>query len=204
MVVRLATRAVLPATEVLAENILAVYRQANPAHQREGAVWYQTAHTFAVGLAKRYGVSVEQAAGVIAALSPQLAWTLNERYADLICRTGDAPVLGRSKRNALAILDGANPLDVLRGPKTRAFFDNILRPDSSSVVTVDRFAHDIAVGEVFGERYRPTLERKGGYERIADAYRVAAESLGIPPLNLQAITWCAWREAYAWRRGAAA
>lgn len=203
MVVRLATRAELPARDTLAQNILATYAWANDAHKREGSVWYQSAHTFARGLSERYGITLEQAAGVIAALSPQLSWSRNMTCADEIIRTGDTRgVLGLSKRNARAILAGAHPLDVLNGPKTRAFFDNILRPTASHAVTVDVHATDVALGSRGASRGLH-LDRGGRYDAIADAYRSAADSLGILPLVLQAVCWVAWRESYAWRRAVA-
>jgi hypothetical protein len=185
----------LPAVEELASNILVVLGRAEPEHYREGVDWYRHAHTLARVLAGRNGVTVEQAAGVLAALSPQLCWPRNVDYAEQFLATGDAPVLGRSKRAAARILDGQEPSSVLSGPKVRAFFANISDPDHSDAVTIDRHAHDVAMGQRFGEKRRPLLERKGGYDLFAEAFRLAAATVGLTPSAVQAVTWLAWRAA---------
>jgi hypothetical protein len=185
----------LPAAEDLASNVLRVFDRAEPENYREGIDWYQHAHTLACVLAGQHGVSVEQAAGVLAALSPQLSWPRNVAYAELFLATGDAPVLGRSKRAAARILAGEEPLSVLTGPKVRAFFANIVDPDGSDAVTVDRHAHDVAVGQRYGDARRPLLDRQGGYDLLAEAFRLAAAKVGLHPSAVQAITWLAWRAA---------
>ena len=78
--------------------------------------------------------------------------------------------------------------------KITNFYRNIANP-TADFVTVDRHAHDIAVGEVFGKQNRRMLGSKGGYNELADLYREVADFVGILPSELQAITWCAWREA---------
>lgn len=199
----MANHAELPAISTLADNILAVYRDASDAHKREGSRWYHAAHTFARGLSERYGITLEQSAGIIAALSPQCSWARNMTCADQLVRTGDTSgVLGGSKRKAQAILAGGNPLDVLRGPKVRAFYANILDPAGSQDVTVDSHATDVAMGQRFASRRFP-LDRLGRYERIAEAYALAAAMVGVLPLTMQAICWVAWRERYAYSRAVA-
>jgi 8-oxo-dGTP pyrophosphatase MutT (NUDIX family) len=46
--------------------------------------WYEGAHRLAEGYAKKYGIDVASAAGVIAALSPQNDWFTNVRQADVV------------------------------------------------------------------------------------------------------------------------
>jgi hypothetical protein len=185
----------LPAVEGLAANILVVLGRAKPEHHREGIDWYQHAHTLARVLAGQHGITVDQAAGVLAALSPQLSWPRNVAYAEQFLATGDAPVLGRSKRAAARIVAGEAPLSVPSGPKVRAFFSNIADPDGLDAVTVDRHAHDVAVGQRYGDARRPLLGRQGGYELLASAFRLAAAKVGLHPSAVQAITWLAWRAA---------
>lgn len=181
--------------EGLAANILVVLGRAKPEHYREGIDWYEHAHTLARVLAGQHGISVEQTAGVLAALSPQLSWPRNVTYAEQFLATGDAPVLGRSKRAAARIVAGEPPPSVLQGPKVRAFFANIVDPDGSDAVTVDRHAHDVAVGQRFGDARRSLLGRQGGYDLLAAAFRLAAAKVGLAPSAVQAITWLAWRAA---------
>ncbi|OII61262.1 hypothetical protein BJP40_06625 [Streptomyces sp. CC53] len=53
---------------------------------------------------------------------------------------------------------------------------------------VDRHAHDIAVGETYGNRERG-LSAKSRYALIAHCYREAAMRLEELPSTVQAVTW---------------
>ncbi len=177
----------------LRRNIRNVLAQATAEQRQEGRAWYQAAHTFAIGLSERYDVSVRQACGIIAALSPQTKWARNMQLADTMCRTGRARTLGNGWHPARAIYDGADPLDILHGLKTRAFFGNIVDPEHSTDVTIDRHACDLACGLRRGDAYRPELRKVGGYDELARAYRAVAKRLGMPAHVLQATTWLIWR-----------
>jgi len=177
----------------MVDNILAVYGEATDEDLAAGREWYNVAHTYAVGLSHQYyGVTVEQAAGVIAALSPRLPWDRNMAYAERLIRTGDTPVLNGNKDKARRILRGEAPLDVLGGRKVRAFYATILDRYTQEVV-IDRHAFDVAYGEVTDEHTRKMLDRVGMYDRFSDAYRRAAYLSGVSVSVLQATTWVTWR-----------
>lgn len=179
-------------------NIETAYLLASVDATRSGIDWYSAGHTFAIGMAARYELTVRQACGVIAALSPSTDWDKNLVLADVMARTGDCKhPYGDAIRKARRILNGEDPSEALGGNKVRSFFDNLLTPATSVEVTIDRHAHDIAAGRVTDDAERKVLERKGGYERIASCYRRAAARLGMAPCALQAITWVTWRELKA-------
>lgn len=183
---------------VLADRIAERYSSAAECHKVYGHTWYAQAHEHAQRLADRYGVTDREAAGVIAALSPQMSWTDNLREADRLLRTGGAKHLSRNVAKARAIVHGADPITVLGGNKVRSFFDNIADPDRSNAVTVDRHAFDIALGTIGDPIARSrTLERVGVYAFISEAYRVVAADLGLKPHQVQAATWVAHRRAKA-------
>lgn len=177
----------------LTRRIISIYRSATPAEVNQGLEWYEAAHTFALGLSERYDLKLGHAAGIIAALSPRLPWDLNMRAADQLCRTGDAPVLFDNKRKARAILHGADPDDVLGGFKVRNFWHCIEDPFFTDSVAVDRHAVDLAMGQAGDDKSRKFLEYALGYNIVADAYRSAARRADVRPLQMQAITWVAWR-----------
>jgi hypothetical protein len=177
----------------LRRNIRRTLKQATADQYAEGLRWYQCAHTFAVGLSTRYGLTLRQACGIVAALSPQCSWPKNMKDADALCRTGRAPTLGDSVRKARRIAAGADPLDVMHAPKTRAFFGNILNPETSTDVTIDRHACDLACGVRRGDAYRPELRVVTGYQQLAAAYRAVAAQLGMTASTVQAVTWLVWR-----------
>lgn len=179
----------LPSHDEMVLRILAKYN-ASTKSDRANKVWYQTANTFVIGLADKYGVAVETAANVVAILSPRLEWGLNQRYADQYLATGNAPTFYSTLEKLQQIVDGA-PLDVVqKGRKVASFADNILRPTTSRKVTVDRHAYDIATGTT-DDADRKALERKGAYDIVEAAYVEAARRIGIAPCELQAIVWVA-------------
>ena len=163
---------------------------------QQGTYWYAAAHAAAVGLADDHGVSVECAAGVIAALSPRLPWSRNVASARRLFETGDCPVLGANKTKALRIARGERPADVLGGFKVRAFYACLLSP-TAVAVAVDRHACDAALGVRGNDKSRKrTLESKRGYAAIADTYRAVADRYGLAPAQAQAIIWLEWRSRH--------
>lgn len=175
--------------------ILKTYRRADADHLSTGAGWYAHAHELAGQIAgQSYGVTARQAAGVIAALSPQNGWEKNVAGARHACIVGSAKGLhvGCQTRKADAILSGADPLEVLNGRKERAFFCNVADPDDVAHVTIDRHAHDIACGKRFGDADTRGLSSAGRYANLEHAYRRAAKIAGVTPNQLQAITWQVW------------
>lgn len=74
--------------------------------------------------------------------------------------------------------------------KTGQFYRCIADPTDPSAVVVDRHAHDVAVGEIYGNAERG-LSSKGRYQTLANVYLTLAELRGVIPSTLQAITWVA-------------
>jgi hypothetical protein len=186
-------------------NILRVYRNATESELRAGHEWYSLAHEKAHALAGQYSITLPQAVGVIAALSPSNPWPRNVKDAEAVLRAVQTQqdeyrvtAYGPNKRKAERIARGEDPLVVLGGPKVRSFYDNILNPAESEAVTVDGHAYSVWAGA------RHTLGRLGTvpeitprrYEAIAADYRRAADKLKVRPHELQATTWIAWRNKF--------
>lgn len=101
---------------------------------------------------------------------------------------------------AVQISRGANPADILNGHKVRSFYNNILDPGQADSVTIDTHALGAAVGRTLkaGDREiklgfnAPKMIQHslvGTYPLVADAYRQAAEIVGLKPHQFQAIVW---------------
>lgn len=171
-------------------NILDTYRRGTSEQIESGMAWYDTAHDLALELSPG---DVWRGAGVIAAFSPLQQWHLNVRNARNAFETGIAT--GHTKTMcaiAQRILDGEYALDVLNGPKTRAFCAAIADPANSTIATIDRHAHDIAMGRVYSEAERNIT--KTVFRAIAGEYTIAASEVGISVPQLQAATWVIWRD----------
>lgn len=182
-----------PAVHVLTRNILAVLDEATADELEAGTRWYAEAHNLACELDPD---NVRRAAGVIAALSPQVSWTRNEVMAREVYFYGDTRGLRSNVDKARAIHAGADPDDVLGGNKVRAFYANIADPENSPAVTVDRHAYDVARGRRGTDADRTDLALPRVYGAFVAAYERAAHASGLTPLQVQAATWVAWRRIH--------
>lgn len=192
-------------------NVTQVFRQATPEQIAAGSDWYSEAHSFAQGLSERFGVTLEVAAGVIAALSPMSSWGVNKDLAARFFEAGglDAGYLSTGLAKARAIMDGMLPLDeAFSAPtsrKTRAFYHCILTAGSTDHVCIDRHAYDVVTNTRNTDATRPKLAGKR-YDEAVVPYRRAARILSreygtITPAQVQAVTWVTWRQKY-WAVGA--
>lgn len=177
-----------------AQNIALVLARATDEQVDAGMNWYHAAHSMCIGWARRYGADVPMAAGVLAATSQRQAWDVNVAQTEHILSGGTIRGMRQIISKVERILAGEGPAKVLSGDKIRSFYDNILDPEGSRAVTVDRHAIDIAVGTVGDDASRKKVLRpKGAYETVADAYREVADIAGLLPHQVQAITWLVWR-----------
>jgi hypothetical protein len=179
-------------------NIRAKLASASKEDISAGKIWYPKAYDHAVRIGSG---NVEKGAGILAALSPAIEWDTNVEGAYHVAKTGTPFHMqtGDNNEKALRILKGEHPLDVLGGHKVTNFYHNILNPDDPHPVTIDRHAHDIAIGKPFGQKSdqktQLSLGAQGRYNHFKESYLNAAEQSGIKiPNQLQAMTWVAHRE----------
>lgn len=167
----------------IVRRILATFDRATTFDIESGARWYDETGQLAASLATD-GVTLEQAASVIAALSPRTSWSRNVAGATALLKSGPsaARAVGCMTRNVetarLARRDG---FAALNGPKTAAFARNIA--GDREAVTVDVWAMRVASLD------EDLLTRKGAYDAVAHAYRLAARRRGVDPATMQATTW---------------
>jgi hypothetical protein len=171
------------------------YRRATPTRIADGRAWYRDAHAIALAHVVQYGVALETAAGVLAALSPRMSWGSNVMFAERMMAsrgTLDHGCLTRSLDQARRIYAGDHPLKVMRGPKTRAFYDAILtagQGDGPAVIDVHAWAM------LTGERgATPPTNRQ--YREAADLMARGARIVGESVHDFQAITWLTWRDRF--------
>jgi hypothetical protein len=172
--------------ETYVVNIVATWHLASPEQIAKGRAWYSVAHDLAVMIGNG---NVRMGAGVIAALSVQKQWSENVRLATDAANGNVHGHFSNALSKVRAIMAGTDPAEVLpMSLKTGNFFRNIADPADPDAVTIDRHAHDVAVGEVYGNRDRG-LSKISRYGILRDAYRVAGECLGEIPSVVQAATW---------------
>lgn len=171
-------------------NILTVFTRATPEELSNGGAWYREAQSLAYEIG---GGDVWKGAGVLSAFSPMQKWNINVRNARNALATGIATGHTRAMCGlAQRIIDGEYAMDVLKGDKTRAFCAAIATGGKSDIATIDRHAHDIAVGHSeFTDSTRNIGKRL--FREMAAAYTIAADIAGISVCEMQAITWVVWR-----------
>lgn len=187
---------------------------------QQGRSWYQQASDFAQRLADAYGCSYYQAAGVIAALSPNQSWEMNQRAADLTIKAwshGIDPcsIMGvpaypvmREKASRILGLDPHNTNNlmveaILNGPKITSFFRCMCGLQQE--VCVDGHALSIYLGQRIPTTRTPTIS-PALYSAVQRSYQLVSKRsydlIGevLTPAQVQAVTWIVYRRLYAYKR----
>lgn len=174
-------------------NILNVWFKATEEDKYD---WYVEAHTLAVKFAYEYRLSISQAAGIIAALSPMKTWTENKRIAKLFLQGQRQKLHTKLFISKAEVILKANTDDeiisALNGNKITSFYLNIRYPEQSKHVTIDRHALCIGLGVKLADADIPKMTANQ-YEFFQQTYIWVAGQLGISPLLLQSATWLVWR-----------
>ena len=186
---------------------------ASQADISSGLHWYQRAYDLAVKFIHAYdGLTMGQAVGVIAALSPNNKWERNCIDAEAMIKTwsigGDYNMIkvctfNPNKQKAIDILSlDMESVDtevipkILNGQKVVAFYRSIMGDKSS--VCVDGHAYAIFIGERVPTTKTPSITPKL-FETIQRAYQLVAKrsadlcGVELSPTQVQAVTWVTYR-----------
>lgn len=174
------------------ESIVALFNEIDLADVSHGVEWYVEAYEISQDMAERHGITTEQAAGVISALSPQQAWAQNVRAAERFLSTGVRVHTESNMSKCRRILAGEDVWTVLNADKTQNFWLSIVTQGAEGIC-IDRHAIDIALGVRHTEKSRPNIGKRL-YRAAAEAYKAAADLLNaeganITPAEVQSVTW---------------
>ena len=183
--------------ETIVKRILRTFDRATQSDVEQGARWYDEAGRLASDLAieSDWGtVTPAHAAAVIAQRSPRTTWARNVATATALIYHGrdaarELGAIGSNIDRAIVALDSDDPIATINGPKTNSFARNI--NGDREAVTVDVWAARVA------DLDETLLGRKGAYDAVAHAYRVAARRRGVDPATMQATTWIVARNGRA-------
>lgn len=186
-------RAIAPLNSApLTRAILDIYDSTDAATRDAGELWYQIARDDCQALADEFGLSLDSACGVVAALSPNLRWDRNIRAARNVLSGGTSEAYPANEFKARRIQAGESPLDVLGGLKVRAFYSNLASGGYDTAVTIDGHTFNAAYGLVQPVKRATITPRQ--HRALSTAYRTAARVRGVTPPAMQATVWVAWRE----------
>jgi hypothetical protein len=167
-----------PSHEVMVVNLLDHYESS----EGDGLTWYRESKRYARELSRTYGGGVGRAAGIIAALSPQVQWSVNKRLAEQVMRTGSTEegCIEANAMKAYRIWMGERPLRVLGGPKVRAFYRAMMGDEDAAVIDT------WMLQAVQWPRQGCSAKQ---YDRVAAALREAAARVEVPTASFQAVVW---------------
>lgn len=179
--------------ETTVRRILKRFDSADVSTLEAGARWYDEAGQLAASLT-RHGGTLAQTSSVIAALSPRTSWARNVAGAVALYESGpDAALaivhLSRNVETAVAAMTDGFGVFGPKSPKTANFARNIA--GDREAVTVDVWAMRVV------DLDENLLGRKGAYDAVAHAYRLAARRRGVAPATMQATTWIVARNGRA-------
>jgi hypothetical protein len=192
-------------------NIVDTIRSATAAQWAAGIGWYRSFYGDCTETAHSAGIPGEDAipgshkwAGIAAAFSIQRNPNANLKhvYDFIVSKLFDDYIHPNANfhtsvqdAKAEAIWNGANPADVLTGPKENAFYHNII--GEYDYVTIDGHAWACFVGEyIHTDKVSVPSADSPRREECRLAYVKAAELLGIKPAQAQAVAWVAWRDKH--------
>ncbi len=180
-------------------NILRVYDRSLDEHRRD---WYQEARNFAVDQIAneidptRTLASVRKAIGIVAAFSPMKSWETNKTCALHFVQTGVGKhtKVFTKKANDILASDGRveSIMDILNGNKIQSFFMNILRPDTSDEITIDRHALSVALGGYVDDTMTQGITMTQ-YEFFVNCYKLAGIKRAVRGTLMQSATWMTFR-----------
>ena len=171
------------------------------ASEDDFSYWYKDAFKYAVSISQKLPFTlcenISKSCGIIAALSPQKSWELNQDCAESFIATGNARNTRILTEKAIRIFnsDGTDDeiLKILNGQKITSFYSNIRHPESSQVVTIDRHALSCCYMKWSTDDFYRDMT-KNQYDWFESAFQEAANKLDIQPSKLQSITWLVWRK----------
>lgn len=179
-------------------NVLQVYQSCSPGEVLENKDWYVRARLWCEHRAGMYNLEVRTVAGVISALSPRNKWERNLIDADQLLYavfngySASWVVSSTFMKNVLKAYDIAlyqRPELAENGLKTQAFLNCIADPSCDAVV-IDVWSLRVVLGDM-SMKAREIKHDK--YEEYSQAYRLAGKEVGLLPMEMQAVTWCAAR-----------
>ena len=159
---------------------------------------YLTYHNAMRAFANHYGLGFVPVTEAFVALSPNNAYHQNLRSLASVCaavarKQDSLPTLSTYKAcgiRAMSYLRGeVSFLDTVRGPKIRAFRENILYPSTSQSVTIDGHMICLWTGRDLTMKEAAPLLRPSSYLRLQGAFQKLARRHRRLPHEVQAVLW---------------
>ena len=191
------------------QNIVQAYNKASAESFFEGREWYTDANSIAEQVSTLLGTEdIRVGAGILSALSPQIAWGENVAAALKFTSLGYSTMQTQANNaKAQKIQEGQDPETVLGGAKVTSFYHAILEPTGQYKPVVDRHAIAVYYGKPVSRRdLGRAMSNPRVIRRIQSAYVRASRIVRQHYNVVQATTWVQHRkdkgyvQAKAWEK----
>ena len=185
--------------EVIIDNLFEIWEAIPLSFQLENKSWYNETNKWCKDLADKIDIPLMPVVATFSCLSPQCSFKQNklfcESYYSNFFKHTESQISKCHRINAYYGIQLDNYrqqkqqiMGFIGGRKTQAFFENILEPNDSQLVTLDRHCFKIAG---FNDVVSLTIKQ---YDFLQDCFQEVANTLSLLPLQYQAVTWKWWRE----------
>jgi hypothetical protein len=178
-------------------NLLDLWNASDVIDRYEGELAYQRYHQVMTELAGRYEAELGRVVAAFAATSPNSDYLGNVRSVvtmlealrrGLPCQAATVSTYRACRDRAWTYLTGeVDFMATVRGPKIRAFYQNIMNPFDPEPVTID--GHMVAAHRGSTGTMKDNIPSRGEYHRVALDVRLLADRLGRIPNAVQATLW---------------
>ena len=191
------------------QNIVQAYNKASAESFFEGREWYTDANSIAEQVSTLLGTEdIRVGAGILSALSPQIAWGENVAEALKFTSLGYSTMQTQANNaKAQKIQEGQDPETVLGGAKVTSFYHAILEPTGQYKPVVDRHAIAVYYGKPVSRRdLGRAMSNPRVIRSIQSAYVRARRRVRQHYNVVQATTWVQHRkdkgyvQAKAWEK----
>ncbi len=182
---------------LMRRRLRAFMREATDEEIDRGKNWYNVHRQWIVDNAG--DVPIYKAAGIFAALSPQMPVPRNKKLFLQYLQTGHAShyMMLVDKCNAIMVAKtGCEVSRILNGNKIQAFYYNLMFPDRNERITIDRHAISCLIQTptktkpIDKKTYTMTDKQYKSFERV---YRDVAKEYSLTGNQAQAILWETYR-----------
>lgn len=181
-------------------NLLDIWNRRDDADHREGLLAYRRYRQVMAAFADYYEFPLKDVTSAFVALSPNSDYHGNLRsLASVLSGVNEGVPIEditvstyKACRNrAVSYVTGRSSfLKTVKGPKIRAFRDNILRPNTSREVTVDGHMVAAWAGKAMTMKEAAhVMKGPSDYLEIANGIRAIAADNNVAPCQAQAILW---------------
>lgn len=182
----------MPARRDYTERVKVGFAGVNVCALEEGLKWYAKARSDILAFPSLSALGPVPATAIVAVLSPGISWDQNLIAADAVARGSkvNIPAYGPNVEKARRIAeDPQHALVQLGGHKVTSFFDNLLAPEVSRAVTIDRHVLRAIWPRYTLETLGKWLSRAGMYEALTRSFQRVADEFGLLPHQVQAALW---------------